>query len=242
MPTEFASSELQRSLSEIPWGYRSYTLLPDAPANPGDARVEIRLLDGDHELVTASCGDRGWTLVHWSTGNALVRPPCRPAFPCYRERERADIRVCSAARAAVRHARRPHVGRLARFRETPHRKASRKPRRCGRHLLAAETEMGVPRLRRPEKFSSAARHAFTFSRHATKEFVLALPPSGMDTRSNRSGANEDRKTSFAVPDLRGPPREDAAALTFQGQGTPQKRFQGRSNRWGLLSRVDKTRV
>lgn len=87
MPTEFASSELQQALSEIPWGYRSYTLLPDAPANPGDARVEIRLLDGDQDMVTATCGDRGWTLVHWSTGKALVRYPSRPPLP------RADDRV-----------------------------------------------------------------------------------------------------------------------------------------------------
>ncbi|GAA5972571.1 hypothetical protein JCM8115_000270 [Rhodotorula mucilaginosa] len=75
MPTEFASSELQQALSEIPWGYRSYTLLPDAPTNPGDARVEIRLLDGDCDMVTATCGDRGWTLVHWSTGATLPEHP-----------------------------------------------------------------------------------------------------------------------------------------------------------------------
>ncbi|GAA5886146.1 hypothetical protein JCM3774_002996 [Rhodotorula dairenensis] len=63
MPTEFASSELQQALAEIPWGYRGYTLLPDPPAAAA-AAAEIRLLDpGDH-TATASCTTRGWTLLH----------------------------------------------------------------------------------------------------------------------------------------------------------------------------------
>ncbi|BGP53836.1 hypothetical protein JCM8202_005611 [Rhodotorula sphaerocarpa] len=73
MATSFAASELRQALSEIPWGYRSHALLPADRARPGEALVEIRLLE-DGELVVAGCSDKGWTLIQHTTAHTQRHP------------------------------------------------------------------------------------------------------------------------------------------------------------------------
>ncbi|BGP60071.1 26S proteasome regulatory subunit 7 [Rhodotorula toruloides] len=62
MPSAFAASELKQALSEIPWGMRTYRLLPDDPAEPDAARAEVDLLE-EGQSVTVSCSDGGWRIV-----------------------------------------------------------------------------------------------------------------------------------------------------------------------------------
>lgn len=81
MPSAFAAAELKQALSEVPWGMRSYQLLPDDSSTPGAARADIDLLE-EGRGVTVACTEGGWAITG-SRGRCCkvssLHPPPRQA-------------------------------------------------------------------------------------------------------------------------------------------------------------------
>jgi hypothetical protein len=73
MTDSFSSSELNLALAEVPWGFRSSTLLP--VESNSEAKAEVELLE-EGQTAIICCRGSGWTVAE-AKGEC---PKVRPAF------------------------------------------------------------------------------------------------------------------------------------------------------------------